>query len=139
MASNLDAARATIEARISGSWNAGAAPIAWAGVDFTPPDGAWIEPRILFGDGFELSMQGPSGARNEVVGVLSCNLYVKPGTGQGALNVLADTWRNLFNRVEVSGVRFGVPSAPKAVPSRKEGQAWLQVNVTVSFTVQELV
>lgn len=138
MPSSLDAARAAIETRIDTEW-AGATPVAWEGVDFSPPDGPWIQPRVIWGDAFEDSMVGPSGARNRIVGVLSTNLFAKPGTGKGALLQLADAFRDLFNRADLGGVRFGAPSAPRPVPSRGEGQAWMQVNVSVPFEVEELV
>ena len=135
MASALDTARVTIEGRIKTLWEAGEdTPILWPNDPAAPPEsGTWIQPTILWGDGFVQTKNG----RNQIIGVLSINVFGDAGKGTGALNQAADSVRDLANRVEVSGVRFGVPSGPRPIPS--PDTKWVQANVRVPFSVDEIV
>ncbi len=134
MASDLDTARSTIENRIKTLWEAGEDTIiVWPNTPTDPPDtGAWIQPSIIWGDGFMTTKNG----RNQIVGVVSINIFAPAGSGTGTLHSTADSVRDMANRVEVTGVRFGAPSGPRIVPS--EGR-WIQANVSVPFSVEEVV
>ncbi|HEX7048654.1 MAG TPA: phage tail terminator-like protein [Longimicrobiales bacterium] len=144
MASELRAKAAAIRAHFATEWKAARGytdeqlgeRVAWEGVDFTPPASEWVRLSILWGDAFEQTMGGPAVGKNEVVGVVSVTLFYPPGRGTGVLEGLADDVRDIFNRAEVSGVRFGAPSGPK--PAR-ERDGWVQTTVDVPFTVEETI
>lgn len=131
MASALDTARQVIEGRLNTNWSA--TKIAWPNVAFSPSSGeAWIQPSLLWGEGFVSTKTG----RNAVHGVLHINVFVPRGTGTGVALSYADDLRDLFNRLEVSGVRFDAPSGPQPQAGDED---WAQVAVTVGFTVEEVV
>jgi len=138
VASNLDAVRAVIEARLAdnitsvdAAWTA-ADNVAWPGVDFDPPS-QWARPAILWGDGF-LETHGASGT-NTVVGVLVVSLFARPGSGLGALYGWADTVRDLYDRYTGTGVEFLAASGPRQVNT--DDTRWLQVNVSIPFVAEE--
>lgn len=150
MASSLTAHAATIETRIRDSATLDAffrehytdpfkeVAVDWEGMDFTPPDGPWMQPRVLWGDGFEDTMATTSS--NRIPGVLNLNVFDKPGDGTGRMDELADLLRDLFNRAKLSSdvIRFGVPSGPKpptTIKGAREG--WLKKNLSVPFEVIE--
>ncbi len=135
MASALDTARKTIEARVKTQWEAGLdTTIAWENKKTDPPaTGAWIKVNILWGT-TELSTKN---GRNTIPGVLQIAVFSPSDTpGMGALHTTADAVRDMVNRLETSGVRFGTPSGPK--PAAASGR-WLQRVVDIPFTVDEVV
>ncbi len=135
MASALDTARDTIEARVKTQWEAGLnTTIAWENIKTDPPaTGAWIKVNILWGE-TELSTKN---GRNTITGVLQISVFSPSETpGTGLLHATADAVRDMVNRIEVTGVRFGTPSGPK--PAVASGR-WLQRVVDIPFTVDEVV
>jgi len=137
VASNLNGAASSVEAYLESNWTQ--TPIAWPGIDFDPPDGPWLQASIQWGDGFIETMGGSGSGTNAVVGVLTLNLFDKPGDGAGQVDSLADDARDLFNRAEVSGVRFDAPSGPKPGEGRTGETAWLQRTVSVPFEIVETI
>ena len=130
MASALDTARKTIETLL----NAITDTIIWSNDPKDPPSsGTWIEPHILWGGGFVSTKNG----RSTITGVVSVNVFAQGGTGTGPLMVKADSVRDVMNRIESSGVRFGVPSGPRRIPNPES--KWVQANITVPFSVDETV
>ena len=129
MASTLDTHRATIEARIKSNWTE--TDIAWPNEQYTPDSDPYIQPTILWGGSGVTTKNG----RNTVTGILHINIFVSRETGTGALYGYADTIRDLFNRDEVSSVRFETPSGPTFVDA--PDRAWLQAAVVCPFTVEE--
>ena len=137
MASDLDAAWTTIDGRIKTLWEAGQnTPIAWENVNFQPPDtGAWIQPRVIWGETFLQTKNG----RNTITGIVQVNVFVPKDTpGTGLMGTTCDNVRDMLNRVEVSGVRFGTPSGPSPSLGGDESR-WLERVVDVDFTVDEVV
>src|SRR3990167_1199590 len=135
MASALDTARQTIESRIKTLWAADEnTTIIWPNDPRDPPaSGTWIESTILWGDGFVSTKNG----RNTIAGGVSVNVFGQAGNGFGPVTQSADGVRDMINRVEVSGVRFGAPSGPRTVPN--PGSKWVQANLSVPFSVDETV
>ena len=136
MASATDTARATIEGRLKTNMASGSGTaIAWPNVPFEPPDKleSFIESVILWGEGSGITKNG----RNTLVGVLNINVFSIAGRGFGPLNTIADEIRDIFNRVEVSGVRFGIPTA--ANPATSDKTKWVQGNISIPFTVDEVL
>jgi len=135
MASALDTARVTIESRIKTLWAADEnTTIIWPNDPKDPPaSGTWIEPAIVWGDGFLSTKDG----RQTITGVVSINVFGQAGNGFGPVTQSADSVRDMVNSVEVSGVRFGVPSGPRRIPNPES--KWVQANVRVPFSVDETV
>lgn len=136
MASALKAAQVAILTRFKTEW-ADRTPVAWPNVVSTPPEaGPWVRFDIVWGDA-EATTMGPAGKmRNTIPGVVFVNVFAAPGKGRGVLNDTADDVRDVFNRLEVSGVRFNVPSGPEPVRGDPE---WEQAVVRIPFSVDELV
>ena len=137
MASALDTARKTIEARIKTLWEAGQnTTIAWENRKTDPPNtGAWIKVNVLWGE-TELSTKN---GRNTTTGLVQITVFSPSNTpGTGLLHTTADAVRDMFNRIEVTGVRFGTPSGPMPSAGPEETR-WLQRVVSTPFTVDEVV
>jgi len=133
MASALKTAEGAIMTRLNTEW-ASATEIAWPGKRFTKPDAAWIRPTVIWGDGF-MQTAGPTN-RNQIPGVLKVQIFSKPGNGEGEIKGHADSIRDIFNRVEFSGLRFDAPSGPKPAVERND---WLQTVVDCPFIYEEVV
>jgi len=133
MASDLDAARATIDGLMTSLGTE--AQIAREGVKFDPPEtGAWYQPFIVWGESFISTKNG----RSTITGVLQINVKVPSDTpGMGVMFTACDGVRDLINRIESSGVRFDAPSGPQ--PPREEETRWLERVIDVDFTVDEIV
>lgn len=137
MASALDTARKTIEARINTLWAAGLnTTIAWENKKTDPPNtGSWIKVNIVWGD-TELSTKN---GRNTTTGLVMITVFSPSNTpGTGLLHTTADAVRDMLNRIEVSGVRFGTPSGPMPGAGTDESR-WLERVVSTPFTVDEIV
>lgn len=136
MASDLKAAQIAILTRFKTQW-ADRTPVSYPNVSFTPPEaGPWVRLDIVWGDATAATMGPVTKQRNTIVGVIFVNAFAVPGKGRGAVNSEADAARDIFNRLEVSGVRFSVPSGPEPVRGDPE---WEQVVVRIPFSVDELV
>lgn len=131
MSSALRTAKTAITQRMDANWTA--TPVAYEDAPFTPPDGRWVQLTVLWGDGAVDTMSG----RNRIPGVLTLNVFGKPGRGAGEVMGLCDQLRDLWNRQVVGPVRFDAASGPK--PSVTGGSEWVQRTVDVPFTVEEVV
>ena len=151
MGSAVDTTRVTIESRVSALWVTGAAVtrtnVAWEDYPFNPPEidatePYWINVKVVFGSGELITKNG----RNTITGFVQVSVFGPADQGLGTLYGHADAVRDMFNRVEVSSVRFGVPSAPRIVP-RIQSMAftappripWVQAIVACPFTFDEEV
>jgi len=133
MASDTQGVSVTIEQHFESAW-AGRTEVDYGGGDFEPPDASWVRHTIRWGDAFEDS-QGPNA---RIIGVVTLQLFGKPGRGLGALTQLGDAARDVFNLVDLTGgIEFGPASGPVEVKS--DDEAWLQVNVSAAFEVTESV
>ena len=114
-----------------------ATPINWDGVAFTQPNGPWIKPRILWGEGRMVT--GGSGViGNRFVGILSISFFGLPGKGKGALYGYCDTMRDAFSRALVGAAQFFAPSGPRDVdPDDASEVQWEQVVITIPFEAVE--
>lgn|GEM_PF-1436510 len=148
MASSIDAYRQAIEAHFNTQW-ADRTPIAWANVDFDPPDDAeWARFSILWGDAFEDSMGGDGVMENVIVGVVMVSIFGPPGGGLGTLNGHANVVRDTFNLKDLGGgIEFGAVSPPaprtETISSQTGGRAdegrGARVDITAPFEVRETV
>jgi len=131
--SAIDTAWQGIEERVRDNWST--TPVAYPGVDFQPPTQApheWVRVTPIWGDA-DMSSMTTSGT-NRIDGFLDIDLFGKQGTGYGTLRGYADTWRDLFDRVDVGTVQFQAASAPRIIDN---SSGWLHLKVSVPFTVDE--
>lgn len=132
MSSALDAAQVAVYSRFNTQW-AGATPIQFPGAVFTPPNEApWVRVELIWGDAFEDTME-PT-ARNTLVAVIHVTVFGPKAVGRKDVMAKVNAVRDIFNRVEFSGVRCGAPSGPKPV----EDPEWEALAVTIPCTIDEL-
>ena len=133
MASNISDANAVISGLLESAFPS--TPIAFPDTPFIAPSSAqWLRLSIVWGDG-DLATMGATN-RNTIVGVVQVEVYTPPSQGDGANTRLADQVRDVYNRLESSGVRFNVPSAP--IHDNTE-TAWCRRLIRVPFTFDETV
>lgn len=134
MASANHAVEVAIEERLNDNWPY--SPIAWDGVDFDPKadasEGVWLRCTVIWGDA-TLETMTTSG-HNEIIGILDLDLFDKPGNGYGILRERADDLRDLFDRATAGAAEFRAASGPQKI---RNTQGWLQIKVSVPFTVDE--
>lgn len=151
MASAVDTTRVTVESRVSALWvtstSLSRTAVAWEDWAFDPPEidaiePYWINVKIVFGAGELVTKNG----RNTLSGFVQISVFGPADQGLGKLFGHADAVRDMFNRVEVSGVRFMVPSAPQIVPRIQSMRfmsppsiPWVQAIIACPFTFDEEV
>lgn len=151
MASAVDTTRVTVESRVSALWVTATGfartEVAWQDWPFNPPEidatePYWINVKIVLGSGELITKNG----RSTLSGFVQISIFGPADQGLGALFGHADAVRDMFNRVEVSGVRFTVPSAPRIVPQIQSMAftappriPWVQAIVACPFTFDEEV
>lgn len=137
MASALDTAQVEILEALETAW-ADQTDIAWPNVGFTPPDGSWLRLDVLWGDGFTFTMGTPavsSGPANQLIGVIQGTVFTRRGEADGELYGLLDSFRDIFNRVDLGTVRCEAASGPIPIPDDE----WNAAAVRVPFQVYETV
>lgn len=139
--SNIGPAQKAIFALLAAAWGE-RTPIAWPNVNFTPPDpdagpAEWIKVDLLWGaaEAMTMGLPGSGRARNTIVGVLQVAVFAPRNTAGAVLMAHGDAVRDAVNRVEVNGVRFGVPSAPQP----GDDSRWEMRTVSCGFTVDEVI
>ena len=139
-ATDLNTVRATIEDRLAVEMsNSPKIPVVFHNMAFDPtPASSWVQCLTSFGENEYLSQGGTSNSRNRIFGLLTINIFTAAGRGPGANYVIGKRIRDLYNRVNVSGVFFDAPSGPEALASpAPEGYFQTQVRVTFE-SIEEL-
>lgn len=138
MPSTLADAQTAILTALNTGWG-DETPVAWPNVNFTPPepvgDAAWLQVAVLWGDGFPGTMGESGVGMNDVVGLLHLNIFTVKGRAGARMMALVDKARDIVNRLEIDGVRFGAAAGP--APQPEPDTAWMQAALTVPFTVEE--
>ena len=137
-AADLNTIRSVIEARLATEL-AGTQPFRWCFTTCLPPtpNSSWVRP-YSFGNNEFLSLGGTSDSDNRIVGVVVINIFSAAGVGPGANYVIGKRVRDLYNRVNVSGVYFDAPIGPEVLASpAPEGYFQTQVRVTFE-SIEEL-
>ena len=135
-AADLNSVRATIEGRLATELaNSPAIPVVFHNMAFEPtPNSTWVQCLTSFGSGSYLSQGGSTNSYNQLPGVIVLNIFSAKGIGLGANLVVGKRIRNLYNRINVSGVYFDPPIGPEVVASPSpEGYFQTQVRVTFDF------
>ena len=139
-AADLNSVRATIEGRLATELaNSPAIPVVFHNMAYEPtPNSSWVQCLLSFGTSTYLTHGGTSDSRNELVGIAVVNIFSAKGVGPGANYVIGKRVRDLYNRINVSGVHFDPPIGPEVVASPSpEGYFQTQVRVTFDF-IEEL-
>lgn len=131
MASATNAAIKSIETRLATNWSD--TSIAWPGVHFEPTTAPYIRPTVLLTEATDWTM-GSSGL-NIVPGLYVVDFFATVGAGYGTLRGYVDTFRDLFDRVEVGTVRFRAASGPSTLDLGDTG--WIGLQVSVPFSIEE--
>jgi hypothetical protein len=130
---DLNTVRATIEGRLATELaESPAIPVVFHNMAFsTTPNSSWVQCLTSFGTNEYLSQGGTSNSQNRVNGVVVINIFTAVGVGPGANYVIGKRIRDLYNRVNVSGVFFDAATGPEALASPvPEGYFQTQVRVT---------
>ena len=130
---NLNTIRATIEARLATELAKNPViPVVYHNMAYEPtPGSSWVQCLTTFGGNEYLSQGGTTNSQNRLVGLLVINIFTALGVGPGANYTIGKRIRDLYNRVNVSGVFFDAPSGPEALASpAPEGYFQTQVRVT---------
>jgi len=139
-AADLNTIRATIEGRLATELaKTPPTPVVFHNMPFEPtPNSSWVQCLTTFGANEYLSQGLTTNSRNRIVGVVVFNIFSAAGRGPGANYVIGKRIRDLYNRVNVSGVFFDAPTGPEALASpAPEGYFQTQVRVTFE-TIEEL-
>lgn len=130
--SNTTAVEIIVTKRIDQLTLTGDPPIDHPGITLDPPDGPWVRYRLLWGDGFEVTLDG----LNDLPGVLVLDAFGKPGDGDGAVMTLLDELREAFNRTIIEPIKFSAPSGPRVIDEKSD---WIHYQSQVRFSVLETV
>ena len=139
-AADLNAVRATIEDRLAVEMaNSPKIPVMFHNMAYEPtPGSSWVQCLTSFGSNEYLSHGTTSDAFNRIVGLVTINIFTAAGIGPGANYVIGKRIRDLYNRVNVSGVFFDAPIGPEVLGSpAPEGYFQTQVRVTFE-SIEEL-
>ena len=139
-AADLNTIRSVIEGRLATELAGGPPiPVVFHNMPYTPtPNSSWVQCLTSFGNNEFLSLGGTSDSDNRIVGVVVINIFSAAGVGPGANYVIGKRVRDLYNRVNVSGVYFDAPIGPEVLASpAPEGYFQTQVRVTFEF-IEEL-
>ena len=137
---DLNTVRATIESRLATELALSPAiPVVFHNMAYEPtPNSSWVQCLTSFGSNEYLSQGGTSDSQNRVNGIVVFNIFSGKGVGPGANYTIGKRIRDLYNRVNVSGVFFDAPIGPEALASpAPEGYFQTQVRVTFE-SIEEL-
>ena len=139
-AADLNAVRAVIEGRLATELaNAPAIPVVFHNMAYEPtPNSSWVQCLVSFGANEYLSFGGATASDNRIVGLLIISIFTAKGVGPGANYTIGKRVRDLYNRVNVSGVYFDAANGPSVLTSPvPEGYFQTQVRVTFE-SIEEL-
>ena len=112
-------------------------PTDFRNVPFTPPAGqAWLRVWVLWGASQRRTMQPTK--TNMLLGLVQVDIFTPQSIGEGVGMRLADQVRAVYNRRELSSVRFDVPSGP--IPLEQETinqQIWERSSIRCNFNAEE--
>jgi hypothetical protein len=122
-ATDLNTVRSTIESRLATELaSSPSIPVVFNNVSYSPtPDTSWVQCLLNFGANNYLTLGTTAGSDNRIVGVIVLNIFTPSGVGSGANFTIAKRIRDLYNRINVSGVYFDAPIGPEVVSASPEG------------------
>jgi hypothetical protein len=138
-AANLNDIRETIESRIEEEFRDNNPPytIVYQNMNYTPEvETTWLQCLISFVDSEYLTLGGTTDSENRISGTLIVNIFNKTGIGHGDSLIIGKRIRDLYNRINISGVFFESPVGPE-VMSSPSPQGYFQTQVRSTFQIYE--
>ena len=138
-AADLNDIRKTIETRIADEFsdNNPPYPIVFQNMNYTPTvDSVWLQCLVSFVDSEYLTQGGTTDSDNKISGTLIVNIFNKTGIGHGDSLIIGKRIRDLYNRINISGVFFESPVGPE-VMSSPSPQGYFQTQVRSTFQIYE--
>jgi hypothetical protein len=138
-AANLNDIRETIESRIEEEFRDNNPPytIVYQNMNYTPEvETTWLQCLISFVDSEYLTLGGTTNSENRISGTLIVNIFNKTGIGHGDSLIIGKRIRDLYNRINISGVFFESPVGPE-VMSSPSPQGYFQTQVRSTFQIYE--
>lgn len=134
MTSTYNNVRAVIEGRIATEMaSSPALSVAFPNVPFTPTDSeSWIKVSLQFEDSNYFTLRGPNPGFNRQAGIVVLDVFTAIGVGAGANYTITERIKDLFDRINVSGVKFDAPSGPTVIEPAAPA-AYFQTQVSVTF------
>ena len=129
---DLNSVRATIEGRLATELaSSPAISVVFSNMAFdSTTQDTFVTCEVSFGSSEILTQGDTSTATNNVVGLVTINIFTEEGIGSGANFTIAERLRNLYNRVTVSNVIFDSPIGPEIFQSSPEGKFQTQIRIT---------
>lgn len=122
-----------IRAYWQSQWGA-TAPTAYENESFTTPDEApWVRFRIRPAGADQITLGTPSIDRHS--GLVHIAVFAPLGEGEGRAMWLADKAADIFRKVAISGITFGVPWTDIL---GSNGEGWWMIACTCPFFYDEL-
>jgi len=138
-ATDLNDIRKTIESRIESELrdNTPPYPIVFQNMNYTPEmDETWLQCLVNFVDSEYLTLGGGTVSDNKISGLVIVNIFTKTGVGYGDSLIVGKRIRDLYNRINISGVFFESPVGPE-VMSSPSPQGYFQTQVRCTFETYE--
>jgi len=139
-AADLNTIRATIESRLVTELSKSPPiPVVFYNQAFKPTaSSSWVQCLTSFGASEYLGHGLSANSRNLIVGLVVFNIFSAKGVGPAPNYVIGKRIRDLYNRVNVSGVFFDAPIGPQAL-AKPEAEGYFQTQVRVTFeSIEEL-
>ena len=138
-AANLNDIRETIESRIEEELrdNNPPYPVVYQNMNYTPEiETTWLQCLVSFVDSEYLTLGGATDSDNRISGTLIVNIFNKTGIGHGDSLIIGKRIRDLYNRINISGIFFESPVGPE-VMSSPSPQGYFQTQVRCTFQIYE--
>ena len=129
---DLNSVRATIEARLATELaSSPAISVVFSNMAFdSTTQDTFVTCEVSFSANQYLTQGDTSTATNNVVGLVTINIFTEEGIGSGANFTIGERIRNLYNRETVSSVIFDSPIGPEIFQSSPESKFQTQIRIT---------
>ena len=129
---DLNSVRATIEERLATELAfSPAISVVFSNMAFdSTTQDTFVTCEVSFSANQYLTQGDTSTATNNVVGLVTINIFTEEGIGSGANFTIGERIRNLYNRETVSSVIFDSPIGPEIFQSSPESKFQTQIRIT---------
>jgi hypothetical protein len=138
-ATDLNSVRSTVEGRLKDELETGTPPVSvvFSNVPYTPtPNSSWCQCAFSFSSSSYITQGATTSSNNMITGITSVNIFTPKGAGAGANFEIGKRVRDLYNRINLSGVYFDAPIGPE-VMSTPSPEGYFQTQVRITFEVTE--
>ena len=132
---DLNSVRATIEGRLATELaSSPAISVVFSNMAFdSTTQDTFVTCEVSFSANQYSLLAYNSSATNNVIGLVTINIFTEEGIGSGANFTVGERIRNLYNRVTVSNVIFDSPIGPEVLTSSPEGKFQTQIRITFNI------